>query len=78
MRVATTSRGGWFVGALAFHGNPYDEHILSGTIDQVIRLSKTPEHVYIDQGHLDYNYVGESFVHVYKRRRGRTPRSGWR
>ena len=24
--VAATSRGGWFVGALAFHGNPYDGH----------------------------------------------------
>ena len=26
--VATTSRGSWVVGALAFAGNPYDSHTL--------------------------------------------------
>ena len=27
--VAVTSKGGWFIGAKAFHGNPYDGHTLS-------------------------------------------------
>lgn len=76
--VAATSRGGWFVGALAFHGNPYDGHTLSETIDQVTRLSITPEHVYVDQGYRGHKHVGESSIHVDKRRRGRTPKSVWR
>jgi len=76
--VAATSRGGWFVGALAFHGNPYDGHTLSESIDQVTRVSRNPEHVYLDQGYRGHNYSGESLVHVDKRRRGRTARSVWR
>ena len=75
--VAATSRGGWFVGALAFHGSPYDGHTLSDTIEQVTRLSRTPEHVYVDQGYRGHNYAGESHVHVDKRHRGRTARSVW-
>ena len=76
--VAATSRGGWFVGALAFSGNPYDGHTLSSTLKQVTKLSRTPEHVYVDQGYRGHGYEGESLVHVDKRRRGRTAKSVWR
>jgi len=76
--VAATSRGGWFVGALAFHGNPYDGHTLSETLAQVSRLSRSPEHVYVDQGYRGHDYDGDVSVHVDKRRRGRTARSVWR
>ncbi len=76
--VATTSRGGWFVGALAFHGNPYDGHTLSRTIDQVARLAQSPEHVFVDRGYRGHGFSGESAVHVDKQRRGRTPNSLWR
>ena len=76
--VAATSRGGWFVGALAYAGNPYDGHTLSETLAQVERLSRSPEHVYVDQGYRGHDYDGESLVHVDKRRRGRTARSVWR
>jgi IS5 family transposase len=76
--VAATSRGGWFVGALAFHGNPYDGHTLSKTLTQVSRLSRVPEHVYVDQGYRGHDYDGSVSVHVDKRRRGRTARSVWR
>lgn len=37
--VSTTSRGGWFVGAMAIHGNPYDGHTLSKTLDQINRMT---------------------------------------
>jgi len=37
--VAVTSRGGWFVGAKALHGNPYDGHTLSEAINQVSRIT---------------------------------------
>ena len=76
--MATTSRGGWFVGALAFHGNPYDGHTLSNTIEQISKLAQTPEYVFVDRGYRGHGYTGESTVHVDKQRRGRTPESLWR
>ncbi len=76
--VAATSRGGWFVGALAFHGNPYDGHTLSESLQQVMRLSRSPEQVYVDQGYRGHGLDGDILVHVDKRRRGRTARSVWR
>ena len=76
--VAATSRGGWFVGARAFHGNPYDGHTLSESLQQVIRLSRIPEHVYVDQGYRGHGWDGDCQIHVDKRRRGRTARSVWR
>ena len=77
--VAATSRGGWFVGALAFAGNPYDGHTLSRTLEQMRRLSILPEHVFVDQGYRGHDYAGDCcLVHVDKRRRGRIARSMWR
>lgn len=76
--VATTSRGGWFVGALAFHGNPYDGHTLNKTLEKVAGLARMPEHVFVDRGYRGHDYSGKIAVHVDKQRRGRTPKSLWR
>lgn len=76
--VATTSRGGWFVGAMAIHGNPYDGHTLSKTLDQVKRMTQTPEYVFVDRGYRGHDYKGDISVHVDKVRRGRTVKSLWR
>lgn len=76
--VAATSRGGWFVGAEALHGNPYDGHTLKGALDQVERIARTPEHVFVDMGYRGHGYSGDVNVHVDKRRRGRTAKSLWR
>ncbi|MGB3222951.1 MAG: IS5 family transposase [Desulforhopalus sp.] len=76
--VATTSRGGWFVGAQVFHGNPYDGHTLSATLEQVTKLVRSPEHVFVDRGYRGHGYAGEIEVHVDKHRMGRTPKSLWR
>ena len=76
--VAATSRGGWFVGALAFSGTPYDGRTLSETLKQVTRLSRTPEHVYVDRGYRGHGYDGDCRVYVDKVRRGRTAKSVWR
>jgi len=76
--VAATSKGGWFVGAQALHGNPYDGHTLSDALTQVDRISHKPEHVFVDQGYRGHNYDGDIEVHVDKPRRGRTARSLWR
>ena len=40
--VAATSRGGWFVGAKAIHGNPYDGHTLPEALEQVERIVNSP------------------------------------
>lgn len=75
--VATTSRGGWFVGAKAIHSNPYDGHTLSKALEQVERIAKQPEHAFVDRGYRGHGYNGEVNVHVDKIRRGRIPKSLW-
>ena len=76
--VAATSKGGWFVGAKAYHGNPYDGHTLKQALRQVKRVVREPEHVFVDMGCRGHNYRGDTEVHVDKRRRGRTAKSLWR
>lgn len=76
--VAATSRGGWFVGARALHGNPYDGHTLKEALKQVERVAGNPEHAFVDMGYRGHGYSGEVKVHVDKRRRGRTAKSLWR
>ena len=77
--VAVTSKGGWLIGAKAFHGNPYDGHTLREALKQVERLSpKRVDHVFVDKGYRGYNDEGEAEVHVDKTRRGRTPKSLWK
>ena len=76
--VAATSRGGWFVGALALHGNPYDGHTLSQTIEQVKHITIEPEHIFVDRGYRGHNYKGKADVHIDKIRRGKTPKSLWK
>jgi IS5 family transposase len=76
--VAATSKGGWFVGAKAIHGNPYDGHTLSTTLDQVERISRKPEHAFVDMGYRGHDYQGDIEVHLDKRKRGRTAKSLWR
>lgn len=76
--VAATSRGGWFVGALAHPGNPYDGHTLGQALSQVERIARTPEHAFVDRGYRGHGYEGKVEVHVDKPRRGRTAKSLWR
>ena len=77
--VAATSRGGWFVGAMAVHGNPYDGHTLKDALEQVQRVAgENPSHAFVDMGYRGHGYSGEIEVHVDKRHRGRTAKSLWR
>ena len=76
--VAATSKGSWFLGAMAVHGNPYDGHTLKAALTQVKRIKKEPEHVFVDMGYRGHNYRGNTEVHVDKRKRGRTAKSLWR
>jgi IS5 family transposase len=76
--VAATSKGGWFVGAKAIHGNPYDGHTLKDALSQIERITRPPDHVFVDMGYRGHGYTGDINVHVDKRRRGRTAKSLWR
>lgn len=76
--VATTSKGGWFVGAKAIPGNPYDGHTLGRAMEQVERIIPAPDHAYVDMGYRGHDYEGCCDIHVDKRRRGKTPRSMWK
>jgi len=76
--VAATSRGGWFLGAKAVHGNPYDGHTLTDALSQVERIGSRPDHAFVDMGYRGHDYEGSVAVHVDKRRRGRTAKSLWR
>jgi IS5 family transposase len=76
--VAATSRGGWFVGAMAVHGNPYDGHTLTDALSQVERITNRPDYAFVDMGYRGHGYEGPVEVHVDKRRRGRTAKSLWR
>jgi len=75
--VAATSKGGWFVGAKAIHGNPYDGHTLKDALQQVERIAQRPEFAFVDMGYRGHGYAGDVEVHVDKRRRGTTAKSLW-
>ena len=57
--LAATSRGGWFVGARAIHGNPYDGHTVTEALSQVERIAGSPEHVFVDMGFCGHGYTGD-------------------
>ena len=76
--VAATSRGGWFVGAMAVHGSPYDGHTLTGALRQIERIAGRPEYAFVDRGYRGHGYQGDVKVHVDKVRRGKIARSMWR
>ncbi len=74
--IVTTSAGNWVVGALAFHGNPYDGHTLAQSLEQMQRLTGVvPSATYCDKGYRGHNYTGESMVHVVNWKRKKLSRS---
>lgn len=75
--VAATSRGGWFLGAMAVHGNPYDGHTLTNALSQVERIAQNPEHAFVDMGYRGHGYDGPVDIHVDRRRRGQIAKSLW-
>jgi IS5 family transposase len=77
--VAVSSRGGWFVGAKSFTGNPYDGHTLAEQMKQVDRMiGNTVREVHVDMGYRGHDYAGHATIHVDKRQRGRTPKALWK
>lgn len=77
--LAATSKGGWLLAAQAHHGNPYDGHTLTATLEQLGRLTgAVPGDVFVDMGYRGHGYEGTSVVHVDKKRRGRISKSTWK
>ena len=77
--VATTSRGGWLLGALSQPDNPYDGHTLGAQLTQVRRLvGEKVQEAHVDMGYRGHGYTGPETVHIDKRRRGSTPKRLWR
>ena len=77
--VATTSRGGWHVGAMSCPGRPYDGHTLEGALQQVRRITgRDADQAFVDQGYRGHGCEGPTEVHVDKKKRGRTARSLWK
>lgn len=80
--LATTSKGGWHLGAMTCPGNPYDGHTLDGALGQLQRLhGKLPAAVFVDMGYRGHGVEpgeGVPDIHVDKRRRGRTAKRLWK
>jgi len=63
--LATTSRDNWVLGIQSFHGNPYDGHTLTDTLNQVERLTEwNVEDVYVDLGYRGHGYEGETRINI--------------
>jgi len=63
--MVTTSKDNWIVGIQAFHGNPYDGHTLSPSLNQVERLTSwRAKEAYVDKGYRGHGYEGDTNVHV--------------
>ena len=54
--VASASRGAWFVRALAFHGYPYDRHILKDALLQIERFLENLAHAFVDWEYRCHGY----------------------
>jgi len=77
--VAVSSRGGWFVGAKSFTGNPYDGRTLDAQLRQVDNLiGNHVSEAHVDMGYRGHDYMGPVTVHIDKRQQGRTSRRLWR
>jgi len=75
---ASTSREGFILSAVSFHGNPYDGH----TLQETLRLAERNIHsignlgeVYVDLGYRGHDYEGEAEVHIVGRSRKRITRA---
>lgn len=69
----TSSREGFAFGAQGLHGNPYDGHTLTGSLQQAARLcgGKTFGRAFVDRGYRGHGYEGPTEIHICDPRTGR-------
>ncbi len=78
VRFAGTSKEGFILSAVAFHGNPYDGHTLQETLRQTESNTRSIGElgeVYVDLGYRGHDYDGEAEIHIVGRSRNRLTRS---
>lgn len=72
--IVTSSDSSWILGAMAFHGNPYDGHTLDQALKQVEKLTGlSPERAFCDLGYRKHNYQGPCDVQIVNRHRKTIP-----
>ena len=80
--LVTTAATNWIVGAMAFHGNPYDGHTLPEALEQTTRLTGfEPKQATCDLGYRGHSYKGDCDIQIVNRFRKRLPeamRHWWR
>ena len=65
--VAATTWGNWVLTSRAMHGNPYDGHTLSNTIEGAERCTdRAVKEVLVDRGYRGYKYAGLATVRIVK------------
>lgn len=53
------------MGVQSFHGNPYDGHTLSDSLEQSIRLTGwVAKEAYVDLGYRGHGYTGDTHVNI--------------
>ena len=64
--IVSTIRENFCVGALGLHGNPYDGHTLSGSLEQTQRLcgGNVVKEAFMDRGYRGHGYEGTVAIHI--------------
>lgn len=62
--LSVTHKNNWITSSRAFHGNPYDGHTLSSTIERSEANTGVPvEAVYVDRGYRGHDYKGGANIY---------------
>ena len=61
----TSARHNWILAVQALHGNPWDGHTLTGSLEQCERITNhKPDIAYTDRGYRGHNYEGDVEIKV--------------
>jgi len=72
--ITSSAKSNWILGAMAFHGNPYDGHTLAQCLEQSERLGGEKHELAVcDLGYRKHNYEGGCDVQIVNRYRKRIP-----
>lgn len=75
---ASTSKEGFILSAVAFHGNPYDGHTLQKTLSIAERITGfigKIKDVYVDLGYRKHDYTGNAIINIVGRSRKKLNRT---
>jgi IS5 family transposase len=62
--LSVTHKNNWITSSSALHGNPYDGHTLSSTIDRSEANTEVPvQEAYVDRGYRGHDYVGQATIY---------------